>query len=1055
MDLRDQLQQTLGASFAIERELGGGGMSRVFLAEERRLHRRVVIKLLSPELAAGVSAERFEREIQLAASLQQANIVPILAAGESKGLPYYTMPFVEGESLRARLAKDGRLSVTMVVGVLRDAAKALAYAHQRGVVHRDIKPDNVLLSGGTAVVTDFGIAKAISAAREAAPGATLTQLGTSIGTPAYMSPEQAAGDPNVDHRADIYSLGCMAHELLAGEAPFAGRTPARTLAAHMTEAPRPLAEVRPDAPAALTELVARCLQKEPSNRPQSAADLVQALDAITSGGMASVPDVLRSAPVPFGRTLGLYATACFVVAVVARAAVIALGVPDWFFAGAMVVMALGLPVMAFTWYVNRTARRLAASSGPQPGAPQNTLQTLAMKASPHVTWRRAWAGGGYALGAFVLGVGAFMGMRELGIGPAASLRGAGRIGERERVIVTEFRSTDSTLVTLVTEAVRTTLGQSRALSIMPPTAIAAALQRMQRPVASRLDLALARDIAQREGVRVIVDGSLQSVAGGFIVSLRLVSADSASTMVAYQATADGPRELLETIDALTRKLRGKVGESLKDVRASAPLERVTTPSLEALRIYAEAAQMIDRGGSPVEGAARLREAVKLDTTFAMAYRKLGVALSNAGLPRAGVDSALERAYRYRARLTERERLLAEGTYFGNGPGRDRRAAARAYEALLAIDPAEGGAANNLANIYSGRREFARAESLFKRSIAQGRATSQQYTNLVNVLFNGGKVEEAERVFDEYRERFPAAIATATMPPSFLYHRGLYDSAAALDQALTRSDNPIIKLNGLGGLANSAMLHGRLEDARRFGMEARRVAVGLGQPPQPPVLDSINLSFVELSLIGDTVSATRRIDRLVARGDHAKLPLPQRPTGALVAFYANVGRPARAREMLALWDAEVMDSTMRRQRAPARHALMAVILMAEKSYPESIGEVWKADSTYDGPDGSCTICLLDDVAYTWDAAGAADSAIFYFERYLNTPYLGRGGLDAVPRAMIVKRLGELYDVKGDAVNAAKRYREFIALWERADPRLQPKVADARRRLSRLADVEPKR
>src|SRR5688572_18752021 len=279
MDLLQQLQQTLGTTYALDRELGGGGMSRVFVANERRLNRKVVIKVLSPELAAGVSGDRFEREIQLAASLQQANIVPILAAGETEGLPFYTMPFVEGESLRGRLGKEGALSVGTVVSILRDVAKALSYAHERGVVHRDIKPDNVLISGGTAVVTDFGIAKAISAARSSEPqGTSLTMMGTSIGTPAYMSPEQAAGDPTVDHRADIYSLGCMAYELLTGKAPFDGRTPARTLAAHMTEAARPLSDVRPDTPAALAQLVMQCLEKDPAARPQSGQDLVSALD---------------------------------------------------------------------------------------------------------------------------------------------------------------------------------------------------------------------------------------------------------------------------------------------------------------------------------------------------------------------------------------------------------------------------------------------------------------------------------------------------------------------------------------------------------------------------------------------------------------------------------------------------------------------------------------------------------------------------------------------------------------------------------------------------------
>jgi serine/threonine-protein kinase len=186
MELRDQLQKTLANTFLLERELGGGGMSRVFVANETRLNRKVVIKVLSPELSAGVNVERFEREIQLAASLQQANIVPIISAGDTNGLPYYTMPFVEGKSLRARLAEEGPLPLSTVVGVLRDVARALDYSHERQIVHRDIKPDNVLLSGGTAVVTDFGIAKAISAARTDQESGTLTQLGTSLGTPAYM-----------------------------------------------------------------------------------------------------------------------------------------------------------------------------------------------------------------------------------------------------------------------------------------------------------------------------------------------------------------------------------------------------------------------------------------------------------------------------------------------------------------------------------------------------------------------------------------------------------------------------------------------------------------------------------------------------------------------------------------------------------------------------------------------------------------------------------------------------------------------------------------------------
>ncbi|HEV2644241.1 MAG TPA: serine/threonine-protein kinase, partial [Candidatus Elarobacter sp.] len=281
MGLREQLQASLGECYAIERELGGGGMSRVFVARDVTLGRDVVVKVIAPENVEGLSVERFTREVKLAARLQQANIVPVLAAGTSGKLPYYTMPFVRGESLRARLVNGAGLGVAESVSILRDVARALAYAHAEGVVHRDIKPDNILLSGGAAVVTDFGIAKAIVASRTLDSGATtgITQAGVSLGTPAYMAPEQALGDPATDHRADIYAWGVVAWELLGGAHPFAERSTMQALiAAHVTEQPPSLSARRPEVPDALAALVMRCLEKNPANRPASASELLAAVE---------------------------------------------------------------------------------------------------------------------------------------------------------------------------------------------------------------------------------------------------------------------------------------------------------------------------------------------------------------------------------------------------------------------------------------------------------------------------------------------------------------------------------------------------------------------------------------------------------------------------------------------------------------------------------------------------------------------------------------------------------------------------------------------------------
>jgi len=283
-DLLARLQAALGDRYQLGRELGGGGMSRVFVADERGLGRQVVVKVLPPELGAAVSAERFRQEIRLAASLQHPHVVPVLTAGEGGGLLYYTMPLIEGETLRARLARVGPLPVADAIRILRDVLDALGYAHRHHIVHRDIKPENVLLTDRHALVTDFGVAKALTQA--ASGGGGVTSAGVALGTPAYMAPEQVAADPQIDHRSDIYAAGILAYEMLAGRPPFgsAGESPQRVLAAHVITRPEPLGQVRPHLPPALVAAVMRCLEKDPADRWQSADDLRRALESIGATG---------------------------------------------------------------------------------------------------------------------------------------------------------------------------------------------------------------------------------------------------------------------------------------------------------------------------------------------------------------------------------------------------------------------------------------------------------------------------------------------------------------------------------------------------------------------------------------------------------------------------------------------------------------------------------------------------------------------------------------------------------------------------------------------------
>ena len=299
-NLDEQLQIALGDAYLLERELGGGGMSRVFLALDKALGRRVVVKVLLPELAAGVNVDRFRREILLAAQLQHPHIVPLLSAGEAGSLPYFIMPFVAGESLRARMGREGELPIADTVRILRDVVSALAYAHSCGVVHRDVKPDNVLISGGVAVVTDFGVAKAVSVSSDSGSGGggAVTTLGVALGTPTYMAPEQATASPQTDHRADIYALGAMAYEMLAGTPPFAGRSPQAMLAAHVMEEPEPVERRRPVVPSMLAGLVRNCLAKRPADRPQTAMEVMHTLDAIATPTGGTVPTTVVPARTP-------------------------------------------------------------------------------------------------------------------------------------------------------------------------------------------------------------------------------------------------------------------------------------------------------------------------------------------------------------------------------------------------------------------------------------------------------------------------------------------------------------------------------------------------------------------------------------------------------------------------------------------------------------------------------------------------------------------------------------------------------------------------------------
>ena len=784
--------------------------------------------------------------------------------------------------------------------------------------------------------------------------------------------------------------------------------------------------------------------------------MILALDAVTSGsGMRAFPPLLLHGPAAFRRALLIYAAAVAGVALVARAATIAIGLPDWVVPGTLIIMALGLPAILFTGYVQHVTRRaLTATPTFTPGGgeqPPGTMTTIALRASPHVSWRRTTRAGVYALGAFAALIIGFMAMRASGIGPAGSLLASGKLSQRDALLIADFdvSRTDSSVGRVVAEGVRANLSQSSSITLFSPANVSAALRRMQRDPATHIDAALARQIAAREGLKAIVTGDVTGLGGGFIIALRLVSADSGNVLASYQATVDGPSGLIDGVDQVTRKLRGKIGESLKSGQGSPPLAQVTTASYDALRAYTEGARAFDAEHDFQKAIPLLRQAVTIDTGFATAWRKLGTAYANAGYPQSIVDSAVTRAFELRARLTDNERYLTEGYYYLVGQGHDREKAITAYEALLAHGDTAY-AANNLGVIYSDRRDWARAESYFRMSLRKQPGNMIPLPNLVGVLMTEGKRAAADSFIAVGLQQLPnnpplleASIGRHYLAGDYARAEQLMDS---LDRATTSPDVRMAMRWDLGWLA---VMRGRIAEGERRLREARGMMREQGIAG-PAIADSIELVRLDLWIRGQQRErAAARLDSAVAALPLAALPEQDRPYPDLAAVYAMAERPDRARAVLAQLE-RISDTAFLRSRQPAVHSALAEIAIAEKRPLDAVSEFRSADRAPDGPVKGDPLVVLFQLGRAFDVANEPDSAIAMYEQYLDTPFADRLGDDALMLAGAHKRLGELYEAKGERGPAAKHYAAFVELWRDADPELQGAVAEAKRRLAGLGE-----
>ena len=1025
-----RLQAALADRYAIERELGRGGMATVYLARDRKHDRPVAVKVLRPELAAALGPERFLREIKLAARLTHPHILPLHDSGEADGFLFYVMPYVEGESLRDRLTRERQLPVEDAVQIARDVADALSFAHSHAVIHRDIKPENILFEAGHAVVSDFGIARAINAAGSD----RLTETGLAVGTPSYMSPEQAAGSRELDGRSDLYSLACVMYEMLAGEPPFTGPTVESVVRQHLTAGAPPVTTVRPGTPPGVALALERALAKTPADRHSTAAAFAEALAAPGREATPAPAGAVPRAP-GLGRVLALYLTASAAVLALVFGAMLALGLPDWFFPGAMALLLLGLPIMIATGLMqsgHAPARQLLAPVG------------------HWLTWRRAVMGGVLAFAGLGIAVTGHVVTRALGIGPLGSLVAAGVIDPRERIIIADVanHSGDSLLGGVVTEALRIDLAQSPLVNLAQPEYVRQALVRMKRAINTPLDLALASEVAIREGLKAVITGDIGTAGTSFVLSARLVSAETGEVLVAFRETAADSTLILKAIDRLSKRLRERIGESLKTIRATQPLDRVTTPSLAALKKYSQAIRVSDIEGDFTKTTALLEEAIALDTGFAMAHRRLGVELSNELQQRTRAVAALTRAFEHRDRLTDRERYLTIGAYYLQANYQPDKAIT-AYQSLLDVYPNDSWALNNLGVASEWLHDYARAEQYYLRSAAVDSFNTAALANVVDMQFALGKRDSARATLERATTKFPSNPGVQVEAARLASARGDYDSAEATIRALknARRGSGFLQATTSGQLAALAALRGRLGEA---GQHLRDAMTAESNPSTTDYLTrALQLATLEVVLRGAPARGLRIVEDALSRYSLAAIDPLERPYLELADLYALAGRPDRAAAVLAELEQAVAPD-LRRFYEPFRQGALGRVALARGNHREAIAALRQA------AEGVCDLCPLPLLGRAYELAGEADSAMTVYERFVTTPstyrLIGPGpiiGTDAYYLAGTYQRLGELYEKRGRRDKAIAYYGRFVALWKDADPELQPRVADVRRRLTRLS------
>ncbi|MFQ5705209.1 MAG: tetratricopeptide repeat protein, partial [Gemmatimonadales bacterium] len=629
-----------------------------------------------------------------------------------------------------------------------------------------------------------------------------------------------------------------------------------------------------------------------------------------------------------------------------------------------------------------------------------------------------------------------------GIGPVGTLVASGALEERDPLIVADFenRTADSTLGPSITEALRIDLGQSPIVKLVEISAIDQVLRRMNLEPGAVLDLSLASEIAQREGYKAVLTGEIAPLGTGYVLSARLVSAAAGETLVPLRETAESDAGIIGAVDRLSAKLRERIGESLRTIRRSESLERVTTSSVEALKKYTMANQISRLPGGDEQAVRLLEESIALDSTFAMAYRKLAAYLGNIGASNARQNAAASKAFELRDRLTPVERHLATAYYYGSVEY-DRAKTISAYRDVLELDPENDAALNNLSLILKTTDRFEEAEQLALRAIETG-PEWQFYTNAVASQIALEKFDEAHRTIDRFAAAVPGQPQILWLRARLASAEGDLAAADAYVDSLARDqrDSPAWRWRLSRTKALLAQAEGKIGDARHY-LEQFMAASEQRGLRGSYIEGAARLAYLDVLFRANNERGPQVVDVALERRPLDSIEPADRPYPLLASLYADAGQVDRARELLEEFETEVPEAV--RKGFPLRHYAAARIAIAEGRPDDAIAAIAKFQDEAAGRRVGWF-----DMAQAYELAGNQDSALVMYERAVSRPDFGQVRGDAYELPGAYKRLGELHEQRGDKTKAVEYYDKFVELWNDADAELQPQVKDVRDRIARL-------